>query len=277
MKKIFVAVLLMGLSLAACSSQDNKPGNGDATKDVADQPKTLADVTPSKSLVDTVSYLFGISVGSQIKGYNFGDLNMSQVNKGIKDFVNAKGSFNDPDFSKQFKINPEQMNEIINRYLGMRREMTLIKNKEAGDKFLLKNKTVEGVQETESGLQYKIIEPGNDNKPTEANDTVWVRYKGTTLDGNVFDEVKAEDDSVRMVLGRVIPGWTEGMKLIGEGGKVQLFIPANLAYGEQGNMNIEPNSTLLFDVELCKVQKYVAPVVVDDAAAKKDIKKAGRK
>ena len=263
MKKIFVAVLLMGLSLAACSSQDNKPGNGDATKDVADQPKTLADVTPSKSLVDTVSYLFGISVGSQIKGYNFGDLNMSQVNKGIKDFVNAKGSFNDPDFSKQFKINPEQMNEIINRYLGMRREMTLIKNKEAGDKFLLKNKTVEGVQETESGLQYKIIEPGNENKP-EAADTVWVKYKGTLIDGKVFDQTEEGADPISFPLKSVVPGWTEGMQLICEGGHIELYVPANLAYGEQGRPGIDPNSLLIFDVELVKVGKFVpAPEAVE--------------
>ena len=152
------------------------------------------------------------------------------------------------------------MNEIINRYLGMRREMTLIKNKEAGDKFLLKNKAVEGVQETESGLQYKIIEAGNDVKPAPT-DTVWVKYKGTHIDGTVFDETAEDADAVRFTLNSVVAGWTEGLQLIGEGGEIELYVPANLAYGEQGRPGIDPNSTLIFDVKLEKVGKFVpAPV-----------------
>jgi FKBP-type peptidyl-prolyl cis-trans isomerase len=88
-------------------------------------------------------------------------------------------------------------------------------------------------------------------------DTVWVRYKGTTLDGETFDEVPADADSVRFTLQRVVKGWQEGMKLIGEGGKIKLFVPSELGYGERGNQGIEPNSTLVFDIDLAKVSKFV--------------------
>jgi len=82
-----------------------------------------------------------------------------------------------------------------------------------------------------------------------------VRYKGTLLDGTVFDEVAEDADPIRLTLNRVVAGWTEGLQLIGEGGKIQLFLPAELAYGEQGNQGIGPNNALIFDVELTKVGK----------------------
>ena len=84
-------------------------------------------------------------------------------------------------------------------------------------------------------------------------DTVWVNYKGTLLDGTVVDETQNMD----FVANRVIPGWTEGLGLLGEGGKAVLYIPAELAYGERGNRGIEPNSTLILDVEVLKVGKFV--------------------
>ena len=83
-------------------------------------------------------------------------------------------------------------------------------------------------------------------------DTVKVNYKGTLLDGTVFDETKGEP--VQLMLNRVIPGWTEGIQLVGEGGKIKLFIPAE---GERGQQGIEPNSTLLFDVEVVEVHPFV--------------------
>ena len=102
-------------------------------------------------------------------------------------------------------------------------------------------------------LQYTIISAGAEEK-VAPQDTVWVNYKGTLLDGTVFDQ----NDSTKFVANRVIKGWTEGLGLLGEGGKAILYIPANLAYGERGNRNIAPNSTLIFDVEVLKVGKYIA-------------------
>jgi FKBP-type peptidyl-prolyl cis-trans isomerase len=88
-------------------------------------------------------------------------------------------------------------------------------------------------------------------------DTVWVKYKGTLIDGTVFDETPEDAEPARLMLNRVIPAWTEGLQLIGEGGKIQLTVPSKLGYGERGTQGIEPNSTLLFDVELTKVGKFV--------------------
>jgi len=239
--KIFVA-LLMGLSLAACSGQPS----GEAL------PKEFQ---PSKAQVDSVSYLLGINFGSFLKSYDFGsNLNYAEIVKGMKDFVAAKGDMRDADFTKQFKIDPNEMNDLFNGFLEKRRSGVSMMNLQKGEKFLESNGKKEGVVTTESGLQYKIIEAGNDVKPGP-QDTVWVRYKGTLLDGTVFDEVAEDAEPIRLTLNRVVPGWTEGLQLIGEGGKIDLFLPAALGYGEQGNQAIAPNSTLIFNVELTKVGK----------------------
>ena len=174
----------------------------------------------------------------------------------MKDFIKAKGNMRDPDFGEQFKVNPEEMNRLFGEFLENRRSMKLLVNKEAEEKFLAKNKTKEGVVELESGLQYKIIKEGG-VKPTSDKDTVWVRYQGKTLDGNVFDEVTPDRDSVRFTLNRVVKGWTEGIQQVGEGGTIELYVPAALGYGERGNQGIEPNATLIFTVDLCKVAPYV--------------------
>ncbi|MCR5245778.1 MAG: FKBP-type peptidyl-prolyl cis-trans isomerase [Bacteroidales bacterium] len=258
----FFAALMMGLAIAACSPKagEKTPADGEAAaEDAAAQApvKTAKDYQPSKAFADSVAYLVGVNFGTFIKGYDFGDLNYAQIKKGMDDFIKAKGSPRDPDFAKQLKIDPNKMNDMFNNFLEMRRNQKMLLNKEKEDKFLAANKAKKDVQTTESGLQYIVLEPGNENKPVDNRDTVWVRYKGTTLDGETFDEVPADADSVRFTLLRVVKGWQEGMKLIGEGGKIKLFVPSELGYGERGNQGIEPNSTLVFDIDLAKVSKFV--------------------
>lgn len=243
--KLF-AVLLMGLAVAACTG---KP-SGDTL------PKEFQ---PSKAQVDSVSYLLGINFGSFLKGYDFGsDLNYGEIVKGMKDFVNAKGNVQDENFLAQFKIDPNKMNDLFNNYLEKRSTGVSMMNKQKGEKFLEANGKKAGVVTTESGLQYKIIEAGNEVKPGP-QDTVWVRYKGTLIDGTVFDAVADDADPIMLTLNRVVPGWTEGLQLVGEGGKIDLFIPSELGYGEQDNQTIPGNSVLVFNVELTKVAPYVAP------------------
>jgi FKBP-type peptidyl-prolyl cis-trans isomerase FkpA/FKBP-type peptidyl-prolyl cis-trans isomerase FklB len=166
--------------------------------------------------------------------------------------MKAAGTPSDSNFVKQFKINPEEMNELFDSFISKRRDYTAALNKEKGAAYLDANKAKEGWQVTESGLQYKIIEAGNDVHPTE-QDTVWVNYKGTLINGDVFDQ----NDDVRFTLNRVVKGWQEGLQLIGEGGHAELAIPSDLGYGEYGSRGIEPNSVLLFDVTLNKVGKFV--------------------
>ena len=222
----------------------------------AEGSKEVTALLPSKSMLDSTSYLVGVNFGSWIKGNDFGDLNYSEMIKGMKDFLKAEGNMSDSTFNAQFKINPqENMNPVLDGFLQKRRvyrsALNLEKGKEYIAKFLTEN---EGAMQTESGLAYQIIEPGSDKKAVSDQDTVWVNYKGTLLDGTVFDE----RDGINFPLNSVIKGWTEGLKLVGEGGQVKLVIPGDLAYGEGGRF--EPNSTLLFDVTLNKVSPYVEPV-----------------
>ena len=127
-------------------------------------------------------------------------------------------------------------------------------NKAAGEAFLAENAQKEGVKTTASGLQYTIITEGTGAAPS-ATSNVTVHYEGTTINGKVFDSSYKRGEPTSFPLNRVIAGWTEGLQLMKEGGKARFFIPAQLAYGERhAGPSIGPNSTLIFDVELIKVQ-----------------------
>ena len=122
-----------------------------------------------------------------------------------------------------------------------------------GQKFLAENKTKEGVQTTESGLQYKVLSTGDGAKPA-ATDTVKVHYRGTLLDGTEFDSSYARNEPISFALNRVIAGWTEGVQLMPIGSKYMFYIAPELAYGAGGGGPIPPNSTLIFEVELLDIE-----------------------
>ena len=126
-------------------------------------------------------------------------------------------------------------------------------NKAAGAAFLAENGKKPGVVTTASGLQYQVITEGTGTSPG-ATDKVTVHYQGVTIDGKEFDSSYKRGAPITFPLNGVIAGWTEGLQLMKQGGKSKLFIPSNLAYGERGaGRDIGPNSTLIFDVELIKV------------------------
>jgi len=122
-----------------------------------------------------------------------------------------------------------------------------------GQKFLAENKVKEGVQTTDSGLQYKVMTMGEGAKPA-ATDTVKVHYRGTLLDGTEFDSSYARNEPISFALNRVIAGWTEGVQLMPIGSKFEFYIAPELAYGEGGGGPIPPNSTLVFEVELLDIE-----------------------
>jgi FKBP-type peptidyl-prolyl cis-trans isomerase len=127
-------------------------------------------------------------------------------------------------------------------------------NLEAGEKFLAENAKKEGVNVTDSGLQYMVIEETDGEKP-KADDIVEVNYRGTLLDGTEFDSSYARGQSATFPLSGVIKGWTEGLQLMPVGSKFKFFIPPDLAYGERGaGADIGPNATLIFEVELLGVE-----------------------
>ena len=239
--KFFAAAVLVSALALSCSSQ----------------PDVKVDAElPTAAEVDSVSYLIGVNFGSFLKGNNFAedlkDLNMAEIKKGMEDFLKAEGNPYDPTFGEQFKINLDKMGEILNGFISKKQTYKAALNLAKEKDFLAKNALKANVDTTASGLQYTIIAAGADEK-IQPQDTVWVNYKGTLLDGTVFDQ----NDSTEFVANRVIRGWTEGLGLLGEGGKAVLYIPAELAYGTRGNRGIEPNSTLIFDVEVLKVGKFV--------------------
>ena len=239
--KFFAAAALVATLALSCNSQPDVKVDAELA--------TAAEI-------DTVSYLIGVNFGSFLKGNNFAEdlkeINMAEVKKGMEDFLKAEGNPYDPTFGEQFKVNLDRMGDVLNGFISKKQTYKSALNQAKGEAFLAKNALKENVDTTASGLQYTIISEGAEYK-VQPQDTVWVNYKGTLLDGTVFDE----NDSTQFVANRVIKGWTEGLGLLGEGGKATLYIPAELAYGSRGNRTIEPNSTLIFDVEVLKVGKFV--------------------
>ena len=230
MKK-FIAIAVICASVAMMfSSCDKKTSAGS-------QPAGI-----SKSDIDSVSYMIGYSTGMQIRQSNFGPLSANNIIKGIIDA------------GKGVEIDYMQFQNVINGFMEKRMEAIKGENEQASAKMLEANAKKEGVVTTPSGLQYQIIREGEGIKPGE-RDTVEVNYEGTNLAGKVFDSSYERGVSAKFPLNGVIPGWTEGMQLIGEGGEIMLWIPAELAYGERGaGADIGPNEALTFKVELLSVR-----------------------
>lgn len=236
--RLFVASLAM-FATVACGSNTNA-GNPDSTA-----------VAPSKALLDSVSYYLGINYGQMLVSYDFGEIDFDVMLEGMKDLIAADRT--SEDYLESFKYNPQEMNTTINEYLGIRQAYLAAVRAEESKAFFEKNAKEEGVQVTESGLQYKIVNPGSEVKAGPA-DTVSVHYKGTLLDGTVFDEVPADQDPISLSLDSVIPAWTEGIQLVGEGGSIVLYVPSELGYGERGAGPIPGGSTLIFEVTVHEVK-----------------------
>ena len=195
--------------------------------------------------MDKLSYAWGLLMGSQLKGMGVKEINADDFKSAVEVAFNG----GEP------AIPVEEAQKIINEYLSELQAKAEEAAKAAGKKFLEENKKNEGVKETASGLQYVVEKEGTGAQPT-ATDEVTVHYTGRLLDGTVFDSSVNRGEPATFPLNRVIPGWTEGVQLMKEGGKYTFFIPSDLAYGPQGVPNaIPPHSTLIFEVELIKVVK----------------------
>ena len=199
----------------------------------------------TKAELDSVSYAVGVSLSGMITNAQLEGLNYSEVKKAMQQVADGKETYMDV----------YKANELINNYLQKVQMMMGEQKEKEQAEFMAQNRTKEGVQETASGLQYRIENPGSEVKAA-AIDTVEVHYKGTLLDGKVFDSSYERGEPAKFPLNRVIPGWTEGMQLVGEGGKITLWVPFNLGYGAQNvSADLPAYSTLVFEVELLKVCK----------------------
>ena len=208
----------------------------------------------SRARRDSVAYLLGLNFGTFLKNNHFGALDNQIIKTGLDDYMSAKGDPKDTlNFLAQFRVNANEMTPVFNSYLSERKAQIAQANLQKENAFMADNRGKQGVIVLSSGLQYLILNSGNTNrKPRKNSDTVYVKYTGRLLDGSIFDATSGTED-VHFLLSRVIKGWQEGLKMVGEGGSIRLFVPEKLAYGDNWNGNIEPNSTLIFDIQLSRV------------------------
>lgn len=195
--------------------------------------------------MDKVSYALGLSIGNNFLNSGIKNLQVEDFVKGLTDVLNEK----QPD------ITYDEAKEVINEFFIKLQKEKMEINKKAGEEFLHINKGRAGVVELPSGLQYQVLKQGNGAKP-KATDKVKCHYHGTLINGTVFDSSVQRGQPAVFGVNQVIPGWVEALQFMPVGSKWRLFIPSNLAYGEQGaGEMIEPNSTLIFDVELLDIVK----------------------
>lgn len=201
--------------------------------------------------MDKVSYALGLGIGSQLKSMGADSLNIDDFAQAIKDTISGA----------ELKVSHKESQQIVQEFFKeqeAKQRAQAAENgrvaREEGEKFLAENAKKDGVQVTESGLQYSVIKEGTGKSP-KATDTVVCHYEGFLTNGTVFDSSIQRGEPAAFPLNAVIAGWTEGLQLMKEGGKTRFFIPYNLAYGEAGAAGaIPPYAALIFDVELIEVK-----------------------
>ncbi|MFT5427166.1 MAG: FKBP-type peptidyl-prolyl cis-trans isomerase FklB [Gammaproteobacteria bacterium] len=198
--------------------------------------------TEIKTEHEKLSYSMGTYFAMGVAQQNMG-LDVPAFLQSIEDVLNQS----DP------RISMEEMREIVSKYkedITKQQEDQKAANQKIGDDFLAENKKKEGVIESKSGLQYKILKAGDGKRPT-AESSVTIHYKGTLIDGTVFDSSYDRGEPAEISLAQVIKGWQEAVPMMKIGSKWQIYIPSQLAYGDRAaSEDIGPNSTLIFDIEL---------------------------
>jgi len=191
---------------------------------------------------DSVSYAAGINMVENLRKAGIIELNENILLDAIRSHMTGQTKM---DTQTAAKIYQEEIKRIADQKAKA--------NKKAGEDFLAANKKKSGVQTTSTGLQYLHTSPGSGVQP-DNNDKVTVHYHGTLIDGTVFDSSVERGQPASFGLNQVIPGWTEGLQLMKEGGKTTFYIPSELAYGARATGKIQAHSALIFEVELIKVE-----------------------
>jgi len=224
--RLAAAVALVGLVLAGCDSQTS-----------------VELETPAQK----ASYGIGLNMGKSLAQEGMDDLDSKAVAQGIEDAVGKKEQrLKDDELAEAFAFLQKRAEE---RMAAMNEEAA-----KAGKKFLEENGKREGVVTTESGLQYEVLKKAEGEQP-KATDVVSVHYEGKLTDGSVFDSSIERGTPIELPVSGVIPGWVEGLQLMHVGEKYKLYIPSELAYGEQSPTPAIPaNSVLVFELELLQIK-----------------------
>ncbi|HUX36513.1 MAG TPA: FKBP-type peptidyl-prolyl cis-trans isomerase [Rectinemataceae bacterium] len=230
MKKLLLPLALI-LLLGSC-----KGGN----------PSTSSAAAPSNSKTD-VSYAFGMAIGKSLAATGV-EIDDAAFLSGVKDVLAKKAP----------RLKEADAQGMIQTAITEVQTKIAAANKAKGEEFLAANGKKDGIKTTASGLQYQVIKEGSGPRPT-ATDTVKVDYVGTLLDGSTFDSSIETKEPAVFQVNQVIPGWQEAIQLMTVGSRYKVWIPANLAYGEQGaGDKVGPNSTLAFEITLLAIQGAAA-------------------
>jgi FKBP-type peptidyl-prolyl cis-trans isomerase FklB len=234
MKKL-ILLLLVILSAFKLFAQSKKKYASKAAAPVA--------VVRLNNQTDSLSYSIGIMVASFYKQQGITNINDTLVNKAIKDKMKGDSTL----------LTEQQCNQVLMGFIEKAKADKASVAKKQGEVFLAENKTKPGVVTTASGLQYIVLKEGTGPKPL-ATDKVKCDYEGRLIDGTVFDSSVKQGKPIEFAVNGVIPGWTEALQLMNTGSKYRLFIPSNLAYGDQQmGSDIKPGSTLIFEVNLIEI------------------------
>lgn len=234
MKKLFV-VIFVGFALISCQAQKN----------TSKTDKKNTQKLELNTFKDTVSYIIGGDIANSFKNNKI-DIDVEKLILGLRASIN--------DVDTVFSI--EEIQAVMTRFqqeMQKKQQVENMKiyanNKEIGTRYMEANLKKEGVKQTESGLQYKVLREGSGEKPV-ATSTVKVHYEGRLIDGKIFDSSYERGEPIEFGLNQVIKGWTEGLQLMNVGSMYELVIPCDLGYGERAMQAIPAGSTLIFKVEL---------------------------
>jgi len=251
MKKTISAIAILVLT-AACTGADDQQSS--KSKDAApSQAAAEQKQEDFKTLEDRFSYASGLEWAERLKAEGIkmnADL-MAEAMHAVFD-GGAKKMSND-EAAATIGI----YREVYEKEKAEKRAVAAEKNKKEGEVFLRENAKKEGVVVTKSGLQYKVIIPGKAGQKPTLEDEVTVHYRGTFIDGTEFDSTHKRNESYTAAVAALMKGWIEALQLMSKGSKWELYIPAELAYGEEGSdPHVGPNAVLIFEVELLEIKKH---------------------
>lgn len=229
-KRVLPALLAVTFSASACA-------------DVADSSSAALDTQDQKA-----SYGIGLNMGQNLQAAE-GSLDMAAFMRGVGDAMAG----NEPALeSEEIQEALNAFSTEINERMAAERAALGEENRAAGEAYLAENQAREGVQVTESGLQYEVLEEGSGEQPA-ATDQVRIHYRGTLVDGTEFDS-SYEGEPAQFGVGGVIPGFSEALQLMQEGSKYRIVIPSDIAYGPNGSGQvIGPDAVLIFEIELLEI------------------------